>query len=141
VDVNSAVGRKAGLTDEKLLTVAQSARAPQGDFDFSIFNEKERLTIELADAMADTPSNISDELFRRLREEFSEEHCWNLAPTSPSRIFARATIACSMWGAMTFIILPAGFRGGLVPAALDRPGNCRGSGPTLNEKTIVFHNS
>src|SRR5581483_8320569 len=78
VDVNSAVGRKAGLTDEKLLTVAQSARAPQGDFDFSIFNEKERLTIELADAMADTPSNISDELFRRLREEFSEEQLLEL---------------------------------------------------------------
>ncbi len=66
------------MTDEKLLTVAQSARAPQGDFDFSIFNEKERLTIELADAMADTPSNISDELFRRLREEFSEEQLLEL---------------------------------------------------------------
>lgn len=64
--------------DEKLLTVAQSARAPQNDFDFSIFNAKERLAIELADAMADTPSNISDDLFHRLREEFSEEQLLEL---------------------------------------------------------------
>ena len=38
-----------------------------------MFNQTERLVIELADAMADTPSNISDDLYARLREKFSEE--------------------------------------------------------------------
>jgi alkylhydroperoxidase family enzyme len=64
------VGRKAGLSDEKL-------RAVLGE-DLSQFNETELLVIELADAMADTPSNISDDLFERLRAKFSEEQLLQL---------------------------------------------------------------
>ena len=64
------MGRKAGLTDEKLLAVSSN--------DLSIFNEKERLVIELADAMADTPSNISDDLYDRLKGTFSEEQLLEL---------------------------------------------------------------
>jgi alkylhydroperoxidase family enzyme len=51
--------------------------AVKGD-DLSVFNETERLVIELADAMADTPSNITDELYARLREKFSEEQLLQL---------------------------------------------------------------
>ena len=58
------MGRKAGLTDEKLLALT-------GD-DLSKFNATERLVIDLADAMANTPSNVSDELYTRLREKFNE---------------------------------------------------------------------
>ncbi|MGH8094073.1 MAG: carboxymuconolactone decarboxylase family protein [Chthoniobacterales bacterium] len=65
------MGRKAGLSDEKL-------QAVPGD-DLSLFNEVERLVIELADAMAATPSTISDALFARLREKFSEEQLLQLA--------------------------------------------------------------
>ena len=72
MDINSAVGRKAGLTDEKSLSVTSSAHGPHNDFDFSLFSETERLVIELADAMADTPSNVSDDLYQRLRQHFSE---------------------------------------------------------------------
>ena len=43
-----------------------------------MLNETERLVIELADAMADTPSNISDDLYARLREKFSEEQLLQL---------------------------------------------------------------
>jgi alkylhydroperoxidase family enzyme len=64
------VGRKAGLTDEKL-------RALSGD-DMTPFNDTERLVIELADAMTDTPSNISDDLYARLRNQFSEEQLMQL---------------------------------------------------------------
>jgi alkylhydroperoxidase family enzyme len=71
VDINSAVGRKAGLTDEKLLTVTGS--------DLAALNDKERLVIELADAMADTPANISDDLYGRARNQFSEEQLLELA--------------------------------------------------------------
>jgi len=70
VDINSAVGRKAGLSDEKLKAVPGA--------DFSVFTDVERLVIELADAMASTPSNISDELFARLRAQFSEEQLLEL---------------------------------------------------------------
>jgi alkylhydroperoxidase family enzyme len=70
VDINSAVGRKAGLTDEKLLALSGT--------DLSVFNDKEQLVIELADAMANTPSNISDDLYARLSNAFSEEQLLEL---------------------------------------------------------------
>jgi alkylhydroperoxidase family enzyme len=44
----------------------------------SVFNATELLVIELADAMANTPSSISDELYARLREKFSEEQLLQL---------------------------------------------------------------
>ena len=70
MDINSAVGRKAGLTDDKLLAV-------RGD-DLSGFGEVERLVIELADAMAAAPSNVSDDLYERLRSQFSVEQLLEL---------------------------------------------------------------
>jgi alkylhydroperoxidase family enzyme len=65
------VGRKAGLSDEKL-------RAVLGN-DFSVFNDIERLVIELADAMVTAPSNISDDLYARLRKQFTEEQLMQLS--------------------------------------------------------------
>jgi alkylhydroperoxidase family enzyme len=58
------------LSDEKLLAVVGN--------DLSAFSKDEMLVIELADAMADTPSNVSDELYARLREKFSEEQLLQL---------------------------------------------------------------
>jgi len=65
------VGRKAGLSDEKL-------RAVLGD-DLSLFNDVERLVIELADAMVTAPANISDDLYARLRKQFSDEQLMQLS--------------------------------------------------------------
>ena len=64
------MGRKAGLSDEKLHAVNGDERAP--------FNDTERLVIELADALTDTPSNVSDDLYARLRNQFSEEQLMQL---------------------------------------------------------------
>ena len=64
------MGRKAGLSDEKLHAVNGDDRAP--------FNDTERLVIELADALTDTPSNVSDDLYARLRNQFSEEQLMQL---------------------------------------------------------------
>jgi alkylhydroperoxidase family enzyme len=64
------VGRKAGLSDEKL-------RAVPGN-DMTHFNDTERLVIELADAMTNTPANVSDDLYARLRNQFSEEQLMQL---------------------------------------------------------------
>ena len=46
--------------------------------DLSVFSGDERLVIELADEMANTPSNVSDELYARLRAKFSEEQLLQL---------------------------------------------------------------
>lgn len=70
MDINSAVGRKAGLTDEKLLAVAGS--------DLAALNDIERLVVELADAMVTAPANVSDDLYARLRQQFSEEQLMEL---------------------------------------------------------------
>ena len=51
--------------------------AARGD-DLTVFSEVERLVIELADAMAATPSNVSDDLYARLRKQFSEEQLLQL---------------------------------------------------------------
>ena len=64
------MGRKAGLSDEKLRAVV--------DHDMTPFNDTERLVIELADAMTDTPANVSDDLYERLRNQFSEEQLMQL---------------------------------------------------------------
>ena len=58
------------MSDEKLLAVVDNDLAP--------FTDVERLVIELADATADTPSNISDDLYARLRKQFSEEQLLEL---------------------------------------------------------------
>ena len=60
----------------KLDTAGNELSAPTNK---SIFSEVERLVIELADEMANTPSNISDELYARLRERFSEEQLLQLS--------------------------------------------------------------
>lgn len=44
----------------------------------AVFNAKERLVIELADAMADAPADVSEDLYARLRNEFSEEQLLEL---------------------------------------------------------------
>ena len=64
------MGRKAGLSDDKLRAVLSDDRTS--------FNDTERIVIELADAMTDTPANISDDLYARLRKQFAEEHLMQL---------------------------------------------------------------
>jgi alkylhydroperoxidase family enzyme len=46
--------------------------------DLKPFNDSERLVIELADAITITPANVSDELYARLRNQFSEEQLMQL---------------------------------------------------------------
>lgn len=65
------MGRKAGLSDEKLLVIPGS--------ELCVFTDVERLVMELADAMAAVPASVSDDLYARLRKEFSEEQLMQLA--------------------------------------------------------------
>ena len=75
------MGRKAGLSDEKLAAVRGT--------DLSIFNETELLVIELADAMVTAPANVPDDLYSALRQKFSEEQLLQLS----------AQIACETYRA------------------------------------------
>jgi alkylhydroperoxidase family enzyme len=58
------VGRKTGISAEQIANLNNYC----ADFNFS---EMERLVLEYADEMTRTPVEVSDALFARLREKFS----------------------------------------------------------------------
>lgn len=49
---------------------------------FEGFAAEEAALLRMADAMADTPSNVNDELYAELRRHFSEEQLIELAATA-----------------------------------------------------------
>lgn len=63
-----------GLTDEEIEAIR--------DGRFDTFAPAEASLLRMADAMADTPSNVSDELYTQLRQHFSEEQLIELAATA-----------------------------------------------------------
>ena len=89
------MGRIAGLSDEKLRTVL-------GD-GLTLFSDTDRLVIELADAPTDMPSNVSDELYARLRNQFSEEQLMQLGAQIAFENYRHARIASSTSRATIFI--------------------------------------
>jgi alkylhydroperoxidase family enzyme len=75
VDINSAGGRREHLSAEQI----EALVTPAGAVESALFNEKERLLIQLADALASTPANVPEELFAALHANFSEEQLIELA--------------------------------------------------------------
>ena len=59
------MGRESGISTEQIANLSNYAT----DFNFS---ELERLVLAYADSMTRTPVEVSDALFVRLREKFSE---------------------------------------------------------------------
>jgi alkylhydroperoxidase family enzyme len=60
-----------GLSDEEVAAIRDGA--------FDRFAAAEAALLRMADAMSDTPSNISDGLYAELRQHFSEEQLIELA--------------------------------------------------------------
>jgi len=60
-----------GLSDDEIAALLAGR--------FDAFTDDERLLLRLADALADTPAMVSDELFAALRARFSEEALIELA--------------------------------------------------------------
>ena len=63
-----------GLSDEEIAAIR--------DGRLEEFAPPELALLRMADAMADTPSNVSDDLYASLREHFSEEQLIELAATA-----------------------------------------------------------
>ena len=63
-----------GLSDDEITAVAAG--------ELRNFAASEIALLRMADAMADTPSNVSDELYAELRRHFSEEQLIELAATA-----------------------------------------------------------
>ena len=102
---------KAGVTEEQLRTLHAYRESPA-------FSPQERLVLEYAEEMCQTPVSISDELFARLREQFTDEQIVELTTAIAIENFrARFNNAID--------ITPAGFTEG---AACALPQRGRGSG-------------
>jgi alkylhydroperoxidase family enzyme len=59
------VGSSLGLSDEKILALADYATSP-------LYSEVERVTLEYADAMTITGREVDDELFACLRQFYND---------------------------------------------------------------------
>ena len=66
MDIGSAVGRAAGLSDAQLRALPDYRRS-------ALFAELERLVLDYAVGMTATPVEVPDMLFAELRRHFNEE--------------------------------------------------------------------
>ena len=60
------MGSRLGLSDDKILALADYARSP-------LYNEAERVALEYADAMTLSGREVSDGLFARLRKSYDDD--------------------------------------------------------------------
>jgi AhpD family alkylhydroperoxidase len=98
LDIASHISRRVGVTEEQLRTLHAYRDSPA-------FSPQERLVIEYADAMCQTPVSIPDELFARLQEQFTDEQIIELTTAVAIENFrARFNTALG--------ITPAGFTEG-----------------------------
>jgi alkylhydroperoxidase family enzyme len=65
MDIGSAVSRTSGVSVEKLEALGEYATSP-------LFSETEKLVLEYADGMTQTPVEVSEALFAKLREKFTD---------------------------------------------------------------------
>jgi len=63
-----------GLSDDEITAIREGQ--------LEAFALPELALLRMADAMADTPSNVSDDLYQDLRRHFSEEQLIELAATA-----------------------------------------------------------
>jgi alkylhydroperoxidase family enzyme len=66
VDINSAVGRNAGITDEQLEDLAVFEASPH-------FDHREKVVLRYAEGMTRTPADVSDVVFAEIQTLFSAE--------------------------------------------------------------------
>jgi alkylhydroperoxidase family enzyme len=66
------VSRTIGISEDQLHDLAHFEAS-------SHFSAQEKLVLELARALTHTPADVSDELFARLRDEFSERQLAELS--------------------------------------------------------------
>ena len=65
MDINAAVGGKAGLSRETI-------EAALGIGESMKLSERDQIALQYADGVSSTPVDVSDELFARLKRVFSE---------------------------------------------------------------------
>jgi AhpD family alkylhydroperoxidase len=113
VDLGSQICRNSGLSDEELLALP---RYSQSD----LFTEREKVALDYAVGVMRTPVDVSDELFARMKEHFSEKQL--------VEITALLTVVNLDRFNAAFGIDSAGFSEGMVCLVPDRPSNTQADG-------------
>lgn len=74
MDTNAGGASKNGASHEKIVAVLHFR-------DSDLFTPREKIALELAEAMTVTPQRVTDELFQRLPSHFSDPEIVELAAT------------------------------------------------------------
>jgi alkylhydroperoxidase family enzyme len=88
VDINSAVGRDAGITDEQLEDLTEFETSPH-------FNRLEKAVLRYAEGMTRTPADVSDAVFAEIQALFSTEQIVELTAAIALENF-RARFNCAL---------------------------------------------
>jgi AhpD family alkylhydroperoxidase len=106
VDLGSQICRNSGFSDEELLALPRHRRS-------DLFTEPEKLALDYAVAVMRTPVEVTDELFDRMKQQFSDEQLVELTALLTLVNLDRFNAA--------FAIGAAGFSEGMVCVPPDRP--------------------
>jgi alkylhydroperoxidase family enzyme len=106
VDLGSQICRNSGFSDDELLALP---RYRQSD----LFTEREKLALDYTVGVMRTPVEVSDELFARMNEHFTDEQL--------VEITALLTVVNLDRFNAAFGVGSAGFSEGMVCIAPDRP--------------------
>ena len=108
VDLGSQICRNSGLSDEVLLALARYRES-------DLFSEREKLALDYAVAVMRTPVEVTDELFERMKAQFSDKQL--------VEITALLTVVNLDRFNAAFGIGSAGFSQGMVCVLPDRPAH------------------
>ena len=106
VDLGSQICRNSGFSDEELLALPRYRSS-------DLFTEREKLALDYTVAVMRTPVEVSDELFARMREHFSDAQLVEITALLTAVNLNRFNAA--------FGIGSAGFSDGMVCVAPERP--------------------
>jgi alkylhydroperoxidase family enzyme len=108
VDLGSQICRNSGFSDEELLALPRYRQS-------ELFTEREKLALDYTAGVMRTPVEVTDELFARVQEHFSDEQI--------VEITALLTVVNLDRFNAAFGIGSAGFSEGMVCVPPDRPTN------------------
>jgi alkylhydroperoxidase family enzyme len=108
VDLGSQICRNSGFSDDELLALPRYR-------DSDLFTEREKLALDYTAAVMRTPVEVTDELFARMKEHFTDEQL--------VEITALLTVVNLDRFNAAFGVGSAGFSEGMVCVPPDRPTN------------------
>jgi AhpD family alkylhydroperoxidase len=113
VDLGSQICRNSGLSDDELLALADYRSS-------ALFSDREKVALDYTVAVMRTPVAVTDELFGRMQEHFTNKQL--------VEITAHLTLVNIDRFNAAFHIGSAGFSDGLVCVLPDKPGSAQAVG-------------